>query len=84
MWFFDAVSERGGVQSQQAYKVSKGFETKMKKTQTIIIVIIVAAIAGAAAWYFYSESQKSGFVKGAEKTEDWAKGVGKDTKKLFN
>ena len=66
---------------EAAYKVSKGFETKMKN---IIIVIIVAAIAGAAAWYFYSESQKSGFVKGAEKTEDWAKGVGKDTKKLFN
>ena len=54
-----------------------------KKNITIIVIIIIAAIAGAAGWYFYSESQKSGFVKGAEKTEDWAKGVGKDTKKLF-
>ena len=47
-----------------------------KNIITIVIVVIIAA-AGAAAWYFYSESQKSGFVKGAEATETWAKGVGK-------
>jgi hypothetical protein len=45
--------------------------------------VIVIFIAGAAAWYFYNESQKSGFVKGAEKTEEWGKNVAKDTKKLF-
>ena len=48
-----------------------------------IITVIVIAAAGAVAWYFYSESQKSGFVKGAEKTEQWGKDVAKDTKKLF-
>ena len=54
-----------------------------KKNIAIIVIIVIAAIGGAVAWHYYSESQKSGFVKGAEKTEDWAKGVGNDTKKLF-
>ncbi len=48
-----------------------------KKTIASIVVVVVIAAAGAAAWYFYNESQKSGFVKGAEATENWAKGVGK-------
>lgn len=58
----------------------------MKKLSSIsisVITVIVIAAAGAVAWYFYSESQKSGFVKGAEKTEQWGKDVAKDTKKLF-
>ena len=42
-----------------------------------IVTVIIIAAAGAAAWYFYNESQKSGFVKGAEATENWAQGVGK-------
>ena len=48
-----------------------------KKNITTIVIVVIIAAAGAAAWYFYSESQKSGFVKGAEATENWAKGVGK-------
>ena len=48
-----------------------------KKNITIIAVVIIIAAAGAAAFYFYNQSQKSGFVKGAEETENWAKGVGK-------
>ena len=48
-----------------------------KKNISIAIIVVIIAAAGAAAWYFYSESQKSGFVKGAEATENWAKGVGK-------
>ena len=48
-----------------------------KKNLSIIIIVIVIAAAGAAAFYFYNQSQKSGFVKGAEETENWAKGVGK-------
>ena len=56
----------------------------MKKKQIIIIAaVIVIAAAGAVAWYCYNESQKSGFVKGAEKTEKWGKDVVNDTKKLF-
>ena len=47
-----------------------------KKNLSIIIVVVIAA-AGAAAFYFYNQSQKSGFVKGAEATENWANGVGK-------
>jgi len=54
-----------------------------KKTVASIVTVIVIAAAGAAAWYFYNESQKSGFVKGAEKTEKWSKDVAKDTKNLF-
>ena len=57
---------------------------KLSKQLPAIIIVIIIAAAGAAAWYFYNESQKSGFVKGAEKTEKWAKDVGKDTKKLFS
>ena len=51
----------------------------MSKKNIIIIVVavVVIAAAGAAAFYYYNESQKSGFVKGAEATENWAKGVGK-------
>ena len=49
---------------------------KKKNIYTAVVVIIIAA-AGAAAYYFYNESQKSGFVKGAEHTENWAKGVGR-------
>ena len=59
----------------------------MKKMSTVsisIIAVIVIAACGAVAWYFYSESQKSGFVKGAEKTEQWGKDVARDTKKLFS
>ena len=48
-----------------------------KKNITAIIIVVVIAAAGAAAYYFYNQSQKSGFVKGAEATENWAKGVGK-------
>ena len=48
----------------------------MSKKNIVIIVVVIAA-AGAAAFYFYNQSQKSGFVKGAEATENWAKGVGK-------
>ena len=47
-----------------------------KSIYTAVVVIIIAA-AGAAAYYFYNESHKSGFVKGAEHTENWAKNVGK-------
>ena len=56
---------------------------KLSPLNISLIAVIVIFIAGAAAWYFYSESQKSGFVKGAEKTEKWGKDVVKDTKKLF-
>lgn len=56
---------------------------KLSSMSISIITVIVIAAAGAVAWYFYSESQKSGFVKGAEKTEQWGKDVAKDTKKLF-
>lgn len=49
----------------------------MKKNISIAIIVVIIAAAGAAAYYFYNESNKSGFVKGAEKTENWAKGVGK-------
>ena len=55
-----------------------------KKNLSIIIIVVVIAAAGAAAFYFYNQSQKSGFVKGAEKTEKWGKDVAKDTKKLFS
>lgn len=48
-----------------------------KKNLSIIIIVVVIAAAGAAAYYFYNQSQKSGFVKGAEETEKWAQGVGK-------
>ncbi|MBQ6352215.1 MAG: hypothetical protein IJJ28_02980 [Lentisphaeria bacterium] len=54
-----------------------------KKTIISIAIVIVIAAAGAVGWYFYNESQKSGFVKGAEKTEKWSKDVAKDTKNLF-
>lgn len=54
-----------------------------KKTIVSIVIVIAIAAAGAAAYYFYNESNKSGFVKGAEKTEKWGKGVAKDTKDLF-
>ena len=54
-----------------------------KKTIISIAIVIVFAAAGAVGWYFYNESQKSGFVKGAEKTEKWSKDVAKDTKNLF-
>ena len=57
---------------------------KMSSVTISIITVIVIAAAGAVAWYFYSESRKSGFVKGAEKTEQWGKDVAKDTKKLFS
>ena len=56
---------------------------KLSPVNISLIAVIVIFIAGAAAWYFYNESQKSGFVKGAEKTEEWGKNVAKDTKKLF-
>ena len=56
---------------------------KLSPLNISLIAVIVIFIAGAATWYFYSESQKSGFVKGAEKTEKWGKDVVKDTKKLF-
>ena len=56
---------------------------KLSPANISLIAVIVIFIAGAAAWYFYNESQKSGFVKGAEKTEEWGKNVAKDTKKLF-
>lgn len=56
---------------------------KLSPVNISLIAVIVIFIAGAAAWYFYNESQKSGFVKGAEKTEKWGKDVVKDTKKLF-
>ena len=56
---------------------------KLSPLNISLIAVIVIFIAGAAAWYFYNESQKSGFVKGAEKTEEWGKNVAKDTKKLF-
>lgn len=56
----------------------------MKKKNIIIIaIVVIAAVAGAVGWYCYNESQKSGFVKGAEKTENFVKDVGKDTKNLF-
>ena len=54
-----------------------------KKLVASIVVVLVIAAAGAAAWCAYSRSQKSGFVKGAEKVEEWGKNVGRDTKKLF-
>ncbi len=54
-----------------------------KKTLVSIIIVVVIAAAGAVAWYCYNESQKSGFVKGAEKTEKWSKDVARDTKNLF-
>ena len=57
---------------------------KLSKQVVSIIIILVIAAAGAAAWYFINESRKSGFVKGAEKTEQWGKDVAKDTKKLFS
>ena len=56
---------------------------KLSPVNISLIAVIVIFIAGAAAWYFYNESQKSGFVNGAEKTEEWGKNVAKDTKKLF-
>lgn len=56
---------------------------KLSPVNISLIAVIVIFIAGAAAWYFYNESRKSGFVKGAEKTEEWGKNVAKDTKKLF-
>ena len=56
---------------------------KLSPANISLIAVIVIFIAGAAAWYFYNESRKSGFVKGAEKTEQWGKDVVKDTKKLF-
>ena len=49
---------------------------KKKNLYTIIVVVVIAA-AGAAAYYYYNQSQKSWFVKSAEATENWAKGVGK-------
>ena len=55
----------------------------MKKKISIIVIIVVAAAVGAIGYYFYNESQKSGFVKGAEKTESWSKDVARDTKNLF-
>ena len=57
---------------------------KLSKQVIAVIVILVIAAAGAATWYFINESRKSGFVKGAEKTEKWGKDVAKDTKKLFS
>ena len=56
---------------------------KLSPVNISLIAVIVIFIAGAAAWYFYNESQKSGFVKGAEKTEKWSKDVARDTKNLF-
>jgi len=41
-----------------------------KKNLTIIIILVIAAIGGAIAWHYYSESQKSGWVKGAERVEN--------------
>ena len=57
---------------------------KLSKQVVSIIIVLAIAAAGAAAWYFINESQTSGFVKGAEKTEKWGKDVAKDTKKLFS
>ena len=56
---------------------------KLPKQVIAVIIILIIAVAGAVTWYFVNESQKSGFVKGAEKTEQWGKDVAKDTKKLF-
>ena len=54
-----------------------------KKLVVTVVVVLVIAAAGAAAWCALSQSRKSGFVKGAEKVEQWGKDVGRDTKKLF-
>ena len=54
----------------------------LKLTFVIIIVLVIAA-AGAVAGYYYNESRKSGFVKGAEKVEQWGKNVVKETKNVF-
>ena len=54
-----------------------------KKFVVAVVVILVIAAAGAAGWCALSRSQKSGFVRGAEKVEQWGKDVGRDTKKLF-
>lgn len=56
---------------------------KLSKKIIAVIVILVIAAAGAVTWYFVNESQKSGFVKGAEKTEQWGKNVVKETEKVF-
>ena len=56
---------------------------KLSKLVITVIIVLVIAAAGAVAWYFINESRKSGFVKGAEKTEQWAKNVVKETKKVF-
>lgn len=56
---------------------------KLSKQVVAVIVIVVIAAAGAATWYFVNESRKSGFVKGAEKTETWGKNVVKETKNVF-
>ena len=55
-----------------------------KKLVISIVVVLLIAAAGAAVWCAVNRSQKSGFVKGAEKVEKWGKDVGRDTKKLFN
>ena len=56
---------------------------KLSKQVIAVIIIVLIAAAGAVTWYFINESQKSGFVKGAEKTEQWGKNVVKETKKVF-
>ena len=56
---------------------------KLSKQVIAIIIVLVIAAAGAVTWYFINESRKSGFVKGAEKTEQWGKNVVKETKKVF-
>ena len=50
---------------------------KLSKQVIAVIIIVLIAAAGAVTWYFVNESRKSGFVKGAEATENWAQGVGK-------
>ena len=56
---------------------------KLSKQVIAVIIVLVIAAAGAATWYFVNESRKSGFVKGAEKTEQWGKNIVKETKKVF-
>ena len=56
---------------------------KLSKQVIAVIIVLIIAAAGAATWYFVNESRKSGFVKGAEKTEKWGKNVVEETKKVF-
>ena len=44
--------------------------TKVIFSGSVVAAFILGLIIGAAGCHFYKESQKSGFVKGAERTQN--------------